>query len=58
MNDCRQLWGAVRVHDLIGRLDPAVALGDARQLLAIAGPAVATQAYLTRLVSEYGEFPR
>jgi len=56
------LWGAVRVHDLIGRLDLAAALGDARQLLAIAGPAVATQvstpignAYLTRLVSEYGD---
>ncbi len=56
------LWGAVRVHDLIGRLDLAAALGDARQLMAIAGPAVATQvstpvgnAYLTRLVSEYGD---
>ena len=56
------LWGAVRVHDLIGRLDLGVALGDARQLMAIAGPAVATQvstpignAYLTRLVSEYGD---
>jgi putative MATE family efflux protein len=56
------LWGAVRVHDLIGRLDLRAALGDARQLLAIAGPAVATQvstpvgnAYLTRLVSEYGD---
>ena len=56
------LWGAVRVHDLIGRLDLSAALGDARQLLAIAGPAVATQistpvgnAYLTRLVSEYGD---
>ncbi len=56
------LWYAVRVHDLIGRLDLRVALGDARQLLAIAGPAVATQvstpvgnAYLTRLVSEYGD---
>lgn len=56
------LWAAVRVHDLIGRIDPAAALGDGRQLLAIAGPAVATQvstpvgnAYLTRLVSEYGD---
>jgi putative MATE family efflux protein len=56
------LWGAVRVHDLIGRLDLAAALGDARRLLAIAGPTVATQvstpvgnAYLTRLVSEYGD---
>ena len=56
------LWGAVRVHDLIGRLDLRAALGDARRLLAIAGPAVATQvstpignAYLTRLVSEYGD---
>ncbi|HUS52941.1 MAG TPA: MATE family efflux transporter [Thermohalobaculum sp.] len=56
------LWGAVRVHDLIGRIDLIAARGDARQLLAIAGPAVATQistplgnAYLTRLVSEYGD---
>ncbi|MFQ5566666.1 MAG: MATE family efflux transporter [Paracoccaceae bacterium] len=56
------LFYAVRVHDLIGRLDPRAALGDARLLLAIAGPAVATQvstpvgnAYLTRLVSDYGD---
>lgn len=56
------LWGAVRVHDLIGRIDVSAAIGDARQLLAIAGPAVATQvstpignAYLTRLMSEYGD---
>jgi putative MATE family efflux protein len=56
------LWFAVRVHDLVGRLDLAAAIGDGRQLLAIAGPAVATQvstpvgnAYLTRLVSEYGD---
>jgi putative MATE family efflux protein len=56
------LWGAVRVHDLVGRIDPTVALGDARQLLAIAGPAVATQvstpignAYLTRLMADYGD---
>jgi len=56
------LWGAVRVHDLIGRLDPGAALGDIRLLLAIAGPTVATQvstpvgnAYLTRLMSDYGD---
>jgi putative MATE family efflux protein len=56
------LWGAARVHDLIGRIDLAAAQDDARRLLAIAGPAVATQvstpignAYLTRLVSEYGD---
>jgi putative MATE family efflux protein len=56
------LWGAVKVHDLIGRLDLSTALRDARQLMAIAMPAVATQvstpvgnAYLTRLMSEYGD---
>jgi putative MATE family efflux protein len=56
------LWGAMRVHDLVGRLDLKAALGDARQLMVIAGPAVATQlstpvgnAYLTRLMSEYGD---
>jgi MATE family, multidrug efflux pump len=56
------LWSAIRVHDLIGRIDLAATLGDARRLLVIAGPAVATQistpvgnAYLTRLVSEYGD---
>jgi putative MATE family efflux protein len=56
------LWGATRVHDLIGRIDVNAAIGDARQLLAIAGPAVATQvstpignAYLTRLVAEHGD---
>ena len=56
------LWGATRMHDLIGRIDINAAIGDARQLLAIAGPAVATQvstpignAYLTRLVAEHGD---
>jgi len=59
---CVGLWFAVRVHDLVGRLNLASALGDGRLLLAIAAPAVATQvstpvgnAYLTRLVSEYGD---
>ncbi|MEM9735927.1 MAG: MATE family efflux transporter, partial [Pseudomonadota bacterium] len=53
---------ALRVHDLIGRIDLRATLGDARVLLAIALPAVATQlstpfgnAYLTRVVSEYGD---
>ena len=56
------LWGAARVHDLIGRIDLGNALGDARPLMAIALPAVATQvstplgnAYLTRLVAEHGD---
>ena len=56
------LWGAVKVHDLIGRCSLGVAIGDARALMAIALPAVATQvstplgnAYLTRLVSEHGD---
>ncbi|MEM9782868.1 MAG: MATE family efflux transporter [Pseudomonadota bacterium] len=51
-----------RVHDLLGLPGPARFLSDAKQLLAIAGPAVATQlstpfgnAYLTRVVAEHGD---
>lgn len=56
------LWGAVRIHDLIGKLDLRAAIGDARALMAIAAPAVATQlstpfgnAYLTGIVSVHGD---
>ncbi|MEM6973515.1 MAG: MATE family efflux transporter [Pseudomonadota bacterium] len=51
-----------RTHDLLGRPDAARFLADARRLLVIAGPAVATQlstpfgnAYLTRIVAEHGD---
>ncbi|MEM7508075.1 MAG: MATE family efflux transporter, partial [Pseudomonadota bacterium] len=56
------LWFTLRLHDLIGRIDLTSTLGDARVLLAIAGPAVATQlstpfgnAYLTRVVADFGD---
>lgn len=56
------LYGAVKVHDLIGRPTLAATLADARALLAIALPAVATQlstpfgnAYLTGVVSAHGD---
>ncbi|MEO0620780.1 MAG: MATE family efflux transporter [Pseudomonadota bacterium] len=52
----------VGVHRMVGRLDPRAALKDARQLLAIAAPAVATQlstpfgmAYLTGIVAQHGD---
>ncbi len=56
------LWGAVWIHDMIGRIGLVSAMRDARVLLGIALPAVATQvstplgnAYLTRLVAEHGD---
>ncbi len=56
------LWTAVRRHDLVAPPRLAHALGDARALLAIAGPAVATQlstpvgmAALTAAAAPYGD---
>ncbi|MEM8700010.1 MAG: MATE family efflux transporter, partial [Pseudomonadota bacterium] len=56
------LFYAIGRHDLIGRINLRGTLGDTRTLLAIAGPAVATQlstpfgnAYLTSTVAEYGD---
>jgi len=53
---------AIGVHDLVGRIDPRATLGDARQILAIAIPAVATQlstpfgnAFLTGTVAVHGD---
>lgn len=56
------LWGVIRVHDIVAPLDLRAALVDARSLLTLAGPMVATQlstpfgnAYLTRVVSQFGD---
>ncbi|MEL6479172.1 MAG: MATE family efflux transporter, partial [Pseudomonadota bacterium] len=53
---------AIRLHDLIGRIDLAATIGDARILMAIAAPAIATQlstpfgnAYLTSVVATHGD---
>ncbi|MEM1275619.1 MAG: MATE family efflux transporter [Pseudomonadota bacterium] len=56
------LWFALKVHDIIGRPTLSGLLEDARALLAIAVPAVATQlstpfgnAYLISVVSDFGD---
>ncbi|MEM6944435.1 MAG: MATE family efflux transporter, partial [Pseudomonadota bacterium] len=56
------IYFVTRVHDLLGAPARATLAADMRALLAIAGPAVATQistpfglAYLTRTVAEYGD---
>jgi putative MATE family efflux protein len=53
---------AIRVHDLMGRLSGAAVIGDARAILAIAGPVVLTQlstpfgyAYLMAIAARSGE---
>jgi putative MATE family efflux protein len=53
--------GAVRRHDLVGRLDPATFVGDIRRVFAIAGPAILTNlatpvgaAYVTRSMASFG----
>ena len=56
------LAAALGVHHMVARPRLAHAIGDARQLFSIAGPAVATQvstpvgmAYLTSLMAEHGD---
>ena len=56
------LWGAVSVHDLIGRPRIAHAIADLRPLMGIAAPAIATNlaapvstAYALRIFAEFGE---
>ncbi|MCL5778007.1 MATE family efflux transporter [Limibaculum sp. FT325] len=56
------LRAVLGVHDMVGRIGLAGAARDARQILAIALPAVATQvstpfgnAWIMRLVSEFGD---
>lgn len=56
------LWGVLRVHDIVGRVDLRATWRDARGLLLLAAPMVATQfstpfgnAYLTRMVSHFGD---
>ena len=53
---------AIRIHDLVAKPNVKATLQDARTLLAIATPAVATQlstpfgnAYLTRVVADFGD---
>ncbi|MGI9365400.1 MAG: MATE family efflux transporter [Rhizobiaceae bacterium] len=56
------LWGVVRVHNMLGRLDLNLTIKDTRPFLAIALPAIATQlatpvgnAYVTRTIAEFGD---
>ncbi len=56
------LHGAMRVHDLIGRLRPSAFVGDVRALCSIAIPAVATNvatpagnAYVTGSIAIFGD---
>ena len=56
------LWLVIRHHDMLARLSFAEWIADLRPVLAIAGPAMATQlstpfgnAYLTNTVAEFGD---